>query len=278
MVAVYRPDSGLDARLRLVAAQVSAIVVVDDGSGADRPAADIEFVALSENRGIATALNVGIARARELDATHVLTLDQDTELGPDFVETSLATFARATSTRIGATAADRINGASSIPTWVSSEGIALAPEAIQSGMLISIDCLDDVGPLDERLFIDSVDREFCHRIRARGWSLAIATGSSVAHAIGQLEPLRNGVQHYEWHEPFRQYYIVRNGLVVARRFRRREPEWARVLLRQTITESWKICVNGPRRFKHVVASVAGLVDGAFGRGGRIPSALERFLR
>ena len=277
VVAAHRPDAQLADRLALVTPQVAAIVVVDDGSGMAPPQADVEFVPLDTNRGIAAALNAGVVRARELGATHVLTLDQDTSLGLDYVARALSTFERATTTRIGAVVVDVINETASLPTWVSPEGIALAPEAIQSGMVVALDCIDDAGGFDERLFIDSVDREFCQRIRSRGWAVAIATGASIEHTIGRLEPLPDGGA-YEWHEPFRQYYIVRNAVIVARRFRRLEHEWSRATLRRTLDESRKIVRNGPRRGKHALASIAGLVDGLFGRGGRIPRGLERLLR
>ncbi len=279
MIPAFRPDSEVAERVARVARQVAATVVVDDGSGAtpDVVPPGVEFIALETNRGIAAALNAGVARAREIGATHVLTLDQDTKLGDDYVSTALGTFLRAVGTRIGAAVVDVVNGVASTPTWTSPEGIPLAPEAIQSGMLISMACLDEVGGFDERLFIDSVDREFCHRIRAAGWSVGIATGTAIEHAIGRPEPLRDGGE-FEWHEPFRQYYIARNGIVVARRFRREEPEWSKVMLRVTATEAWRIVRNGPRRFKHAIASVAGCLDGLVGRGGRIPRALERIVR
>ncbi len=279
VIPVYRPDAEAGRRIERLMPQVAGTVVVDDGSGAAADAfpADAEFIALETNRGIAAALNAGVARARELGATHVLTIDQDTTLGDDYVAIALGTFSRAAGVRIGAAVVDAVNGVASTPTWTTPEGVPLAPEAIQSGMLISIECLDDSGGFDERLFIDSVDREFCHRIRAAGWSVGIATGTAIEHTIGRLEPLRGGGE-FEWHEPFRQYYIARNGIVVARRFRRAEPEWSKVMLRSTATEAWKIVRNGPRRLKHAVASAAGCFDGLIGRGGRIPRALERILR
>ena len=276
VVAAYRPDDGLADRLALISPQVASTVVVDDGSGTPAPAG-VEFIAFTENRGIAAALNAGIARARELGATHVLTLDQDTELAAGYVTAAVDTFQRAQTTRIGAAVVDVINASPSIPTWHSDDGIPLAPEAIQSGMLVALECIDDAGGLDERLFIDGVDREFCHRIRARGWAVAIARGTSIDHTIGRLVPLRSGGA-YEWHEPFRQYYIARNGIIVAQRFRRVEPEWSKTLLRSTLEESWKVIWNGPGRLKHALASLAGLVHGVFGRGGRIPRVLERMLR
>lgn len=278
VVAVFRPDDGFAERLARTAEQVDAVVVVDDGSGAAPPeSAGAEFISHGRNRGIAAALNTGIARARELDATHVLTLDQDTTLEDGYVATALGTLEAARETRLGVAVADVINGTPSVPTWWSPEGIALAPEAIQSGMVVPLAVLDAVGGFDDDLFIDSVDREFCHRLRASGWAVAIARGAEIRHAIGERMPLRGGGE-YEWHPPFRQYYMVRNGIVVARRFRRSDPEQSNLLLRSTWDESVKLIRNGPRRWKHALATGLGGVQGLFGSVGRIPRLVERLLR
>ena len=278
VVAAFHPDHGFAGRLEGVIGQVAATVVVDDGSATERSGpAQVEWLRHSSNRGIAAALNTGIARARELGATHVLTLDQDTELAVDYVATALGVFSRARGTRVGAAVADVINGTPSRPTWTTAEGLDLAPEAIQSGMLVAVACLDAVGGFDERLVIDSVDREFCHRVRAHGWAVAIAGGAAIRHEIGRLEPLRGGGA-YEWHEPFRQYYIVRNGIVVARRFRREERQWSRAMLRSTWDEARRIVRNGPRSGRHAIATVVGGIHGLVGRLGRLPRWLERVLR
>jgi rhamnosyltransferase len=276
-VPAYRPDAGFADRLARVSDQVAAVVVIDDGSGAAPTVPDgVELIIQPANLGIAAALNRGIERARELGATHVLTLDQDTVLGDGYVEAALGAF-DVPDARVGSAVADVINGTPQVPTWTSPTGLGLAPDAIQSGMLISLACLVDVGGFEEALFIDSVDREFCHRIRARGWDIAIAPGTAIEHAIGRLEPLRDGGE-YEWHEPFRQYYIVRNAIIVARRYRKAERAWSRALLRQTLDESRRITRHGPRRGKHTLATAIGGLHGLFARRGRIPRWLERSLR
>ncbi|HWL00864.1 MAG TPA: glycosyltransferase [Microbacteriaceae bacterium] len=278
VVAAFRPDDGFRERVRVLLEQVESVVIVDDGSGVPPIAEErIDWIAHPTNLGIGAALNTGVARARSLGATHVLTLDQDTLLHPDYVASVSGAFDAATITRAGVAVADVINGVASIPTWHSPEGLPLAPEAIQSGMLVSVDCIDDAGAFDERLFIDSVDREFCHRIRERGWAVVIASGASIEHEIGRLEPLRAGGS-YEWHAPFRQYYIARNGVIVARRFRHAEREWSNAMLRATFDEARKLVRNGPRRAKHALASGIGVLHGLVGVGGRIPRTLERLLR
>src|SRR6478752_69278 len=98
VVSVFRAPDDLPPRLVALADQVRAVVVVDDGSdslGAVAEHPSIIKVSLSENRGIAHALNVGVERARALGATHVLTLDQDSTAPTGFVERMLEVLARA---------------------------------------------------------------------------------------------------------------------------------------------------------------------------------------
>lgn len=288
VVPVYAPPDALAPRLVALATQVRAVVVVVDGVGSvsvDVPT--VEVIAHARNRGIAAALNTGIERARALGATHVLTVDQDSDLPADHVQRALRVFATADSTRLGAVVVDAFNGIPSIPTWTSPEGIGLVPEALQTGMLIDVDCIDVAGGFEEDLVIDVVDTEFCHRIRRAGWSIGIATGSDVRHELGELVPMRllgipwrrdGRIRRYEWHRPFRQYYIVRNNLVVTDRFRDVEPEWSAATRVRVRHEAIRVAVVGPQGLRHAIASIAGWWHGRRGRLGPIPTSLARWLR
>src|SRR6478609_5255966 len=83
VIPVFRAPENLPRTIESILRQVDSVVVVDDGSRSvetvtfpDRT----EVISAEENRGIATALNTAIGRARELGATHILTLDQDSAL------------------------------------------------------------------------------------------------------------------------------------------------------------------------------------------------------
>ena len=85
VIVTYEPDpEKLSALLSVLAPQVNSIVIVDNGSGRglrDDPIASdagvIELIELKSNLGIATAQNIGIARAKEVGANFVLLSDQD---------------------------------------------------------------------------------------------------------------------------------------------------------------------------------------------------------
>lgn len=296
VVPIFHPDPEVVDNMRSLASQVDELVLVDDGSGAAADAVlgriaeefdGVRIIRLERNSGIARALNVGVRAALDDGADFVVNTDQDTDLPAGYVQACLDTFARANRvTRLGIVCADRVNGQPSIPTWYSPEGIGLVPEAIQSGFVISRECLERAGLFDERLVIDCVDTEYCLRVRDRGFRIAIAEDTDIAHALGEMVPFRpfglrlthrDGGHLYQYHSPFRQYYITRNNIdLVFRNFVRRR-RWTLAVIKRQLGPSFDAVVSGPKRTRHAVAILVGGVHGFLRIRGPIPPGLRRFL-
>ena len=295
VVPTYRPDEDVLVHLRQIAGQVSAVVVVDDGSGEaasailDTLAAEVaQVIRLGSNSGIAAALNAGVRWALDDGADYVLTVDQDTDLPGDYVSTALVLFARANPvTRIGVVAVDAVNGAPALPTWVSPEGFGLVPEAIQTGFVISRECLETAGLFDERLVIDCVDTEYCLRIRDNGFRIAVAKGTDIRHSIGrraELRPFGIPLRHasgrvatYQYHSPFRRYYIARNNIDLMLRNVSKRPRWVLTVLKRELGGMINSVVSGPQRLAQVLAITTGTVHGLLRRRGMIPGWLKRLV-
>lgn len=294
VVPTYHPDHDVVDHMRVLLGQVDRLIVVDDGSGAaagtvlseiERLGASV--IRLERNVGIAGALNTGVREALADGAEYVVTTDQDTELPTGYVADCLATFAAANPvTRLGIVCADRVNGQPSLPTWTSPEGLGLVPEAIQSGFVIARETLERAGLFDERLVIDCVDTEYCIRVRDRGFRIAIARGTDIAHELGEMVPFRplglrlpnrTGAFEYQYHSPFRQYYIVRNNIDLVFRTLRRHPRWALAVVKRQIGPAIDAVLSGPHRLRHLVATAVGGVHGFFRIRGPIPAGLRRFL-
>ncbi|WP_419817088.1 glycosyltransferase [Glaciibacter flavus] len=294
VVPTYRPEPDVLERLDLLSPQVDAVIVVDDGSPAssDSVLASIEargYVVLRQgvNTGIAAALNRGASLALDQGADFVLTLDQDTVVPADYVAVALSVFATATpATRLGVVASDLVNGHPAIPPRRSPEGLGLVGEAIQSGMVISAECLREGGPFDESYFIDCVDTEYCVRIVQRGFRISIAKGTNLLHALGQQVPKRpfgfplmndGAPVLYQYHSPYRRYFITRNNIDMWFRFARSQPRWVLAVIRREVPTGLIIAVSGPRRIKQAIALVAGTFDGLARRLGPMPDRLRRLL-
>ena len=295
VVPTFRPDEALLAGLQALGPQVSAIIVVDDGSPLD-PTGILEraetlgcqIVRSPTNDGIAAALNTGIRLALADAADYVLTLDQDTVLPAHYVSDCTTAFRiAAPETRLGIVCTDRVNGQPSIPEHYTAEGLGLVREAIQSGFLISAECLAECGLFDERLFIDCVDTEYCLRIAQHGYRIAVGPGTDISHSLGEQVALRpfgiarfdeNGrLRTYEYHGPTRRYFITRNNVDLFLRYARIRPRWVISAIKRELTPTWTTIVSGPLRRRQLAATLIGAVHGLARKRGPLSPRLRRIL-
>lgn len=285
VMSTYNPDSSVVSRAIEHLNQLDQLIVVDDGSNNSQILEDfshdrISIVRLEENSGIAKALNVGTSLALQAGANWVLHLDQDTQLTPEYVSSCLQTFNIASeTTRLGIVLADCVNDAPALPSRYSPEGFGLVDEGIQSGMFISRSCIRDIGVLDERLFIDCVDTEYCLRARDFGWNIAIAPQTKIIHSLGSQIPFKpfgkkkliDGAQVlFQYHPPFRQYYIVRNNIDLCLRYLFKKPKWVISVVRREFVPQLKSCIGTADPRSHIKACFWGMIHGIIRRRGKIP--------
>ncbi|MBC7403265.1 MAG: glycosyltransferase [Microbacteriaceae bacterium] len=295
VIPAFRPDDGLLRGVHSLTPQVDSIIIVDDGSpeGATEVmdsavAAGAEVIRSDANLGIAAALNTGIRLALHRGADFVLTVDQDTELPPHYVADCVAAFhIAAPETQLGIVCTDRVNGQPSIPERYTAEGLGLVREAIQSGFLISAECLAECGLFDERLFIDCVDTEYCLRIARHGYRIAVGPGTDITHSLGEQAPLRPfGItrlrsdgrpQTYEYHGPTRRYFITRNNVDLYLRYARIRPRWVLSAAKRELSPTFTTIVSGPRRGRQLLATLVGAVHGVIRKRGPLSPGLRSLL-
>lgn len=86
---------------------------------------------------------------------------------------------------------------------------------IASGMLINNDCISKIGLMDESLFIDYVDTEWCLRCIDLKYRLYMIPKARLEHEIGD-----SNIKLFRYrvpiHSPARRYYRVRNGFILLR--------------------------------------------------------------
>lgn len=279
VVTAFGSGTSLVTACTSLADQTDLVVVVDDGS----PDPDEHVLALCAatgavivrhrtNRGVAAALNTGVAELRERlggRMTHVITLDQDSVLPPGYVAALLAAEreARATGLRVAMTgpgAAGRVRPAAS-----GGDGVVLSREPIQSGLLVRIDALDEIGPFAEELFIDGVDTDLYLRALSLGMVAVAAPEVRLDHALGSVHRTAvagsRGIVHAA---PFRYYYIARNRVHLVRRHGRRAARWAVGAVLRDVRHLAVVTLLVPGRVERLRQTAAGLRDGLHGRVGR----------
>lgn len=296
VIAAYSPAPALIGTVRTLLTQVQQVIVVDDGSpdGAEPvlaglAAAGATIVRQPRNSGIAAALNAGVEKAQVLwKPDFYLTLDQDSNPTPQYVQSGLDTYTAAASSgvKVGFVTASSYSG-HPIPVRTSKGLFVQAFDPMQSGFLIPQSTFERVGRFDEELFIDGVDSEYTMRTRSAGLSVLVGKGCDIEHDLGEREsammfdkPVRilGRIVSYNYHSPSRVYYICRNGTLLTLRYGAKDPGW---VLRRLVEEFKAHLLRfafSPGRLKLARAATVGFRDALRGTTGRIPSELEQQLR
>jgi rhamnosyltransferase len=281
IVVTYEPEAErLQRTLDAVRPQVSMLIVVDNGSRGTPPRVDTglaSLIRLPRNLGVGAAQNAGIRAAQAQGQRFVLLLDQDSVPAPDMTRQLLdvhdeAQRAGLTVGAVGALVQDpsgRAEGfvrfragryeavrAPDPDTWIDCDML------IASGTLIPLASIERVGPMAEELFIDKVDTEWCLRARAGGMRLVGAPRARLQHRLGEgaVRIWFGRWRELRLHQPFRYYYMVRNGLLL-RRSPHRTPAWCRADLRQLLSLVLYFGLLKPRGFAPLRMMLRGLVDG-----------------
>lgn len=295
VVVTFNPDlTKLTAALEMLTKQVGHVVIVDNASGCvgslSKLSTSLNVVSMFQrsNIGVAGAQNVGIERARQLHARTVILLDQDTVLRPDTVSLlhdALETLV-ATGTAVAAVAPlyrdlnstdvsglSRARGMRIRRTGRSGSGIDECDFAIASGTLIPVDTLEAVGTMETGLFIDLVDMEWCFRARQRGYSVFQVEDAVIDHILGEGR-VRVFMAEIPSHAPVRNYYWVRNALLLAKRSYV-PPAWRLFLISRAVAFLAIYPVFADRRLQRLRCIVLGLWDGILGRSGNASDRVAR---
>lgn len=251
VVVAYRPDAGgLDRLLERLAAQVDTTYLVDnsDDEASRRLIAEAarrsgaRTIAMGGNLGVAAAQNRGLDAAAADGHRHGLLFDDDSLPPADLVARLLDGWRRAAAqpgrpiAAVGPVVTDvRDDDAVLVfaHTWIGPRrvpGLSRARRTgerdapievaflVASGCLVDLDAVRAVGGMREDLFIDHVDLEWCLRARRAGWRLLAIPDVRLEHRLGeQLVRLPTpGGRPVHIHVPLRNYYLVRNTLLLLR--------------------------------------------------------------
>ena len=286
VVVTYQPDTAvLERLLAQLAPQVQYTVIVDN-TESTRPVTPMlaprqTLLHLGKNTGIGHAQNLGMAKARQLGATHVLLMDQDSLPPANLVSHQLQTLASVstdTVAAIGPLCRDVKTGQTTPLIqrhgWsirrLHAEGL-VAPIPVEyipaSGALIPLHILERVGPMRAEYFIDRVDVEWCLRARHMGLIVWVDPRSEMLHnqATHAIKVL--GRTLYVGHN-FRRYFHVRNSVAMA--LRASIPLFWRLdqLLKTPFYMLLYTVVAQTGRLRMVGTMLTAVLDGLRGRMGR----------
>ncbi|WP_445672752.1 glycosyltransferase family 2 protein [Pseudomonas inefficax] len=239
IVVLYQPELSMLRRvIESLVGQVERIYVMDntpDGRRDDYDGladiASVFYCPLHDNLGIATAHNRGIELARQEGMTHVLLMDQDSQLAPNTVEHLLQHETRLLNSSVNVAAigpvfvdektgdaAPAISpgrwGSKKVKIDLNSPTPVKSTYIIASGSLIRVSVLETVGGMQDDLFIDWVDIEWGERAALAGYECYLVPSVKMKHSIGDEFVSVLG-RRVTLHSDFRNYFIVRNAAFLA---------------------------------------------------------------
>lgn len=276
VIVTYHPDADFHERLVRIAKQVDQVVVVDNNSDSASVAMlqgvcvrlKIKLILNDYNMGIAAALNQGGNLAHDMNYTWALLFDQDTDPIGAMVKVFAAVYKqfpdKGRLALIGANYSALRSGqirhhieSNHVSGWIEKKTI------ITSGSLLRLDLFEVIGPFRAEFFIDHVDHEYCLRARSEGFRVIMTQEPTMAHSIGapSMHQLLWKSVRITNHSAIRQYYMMRNHIVLSREYAFKEPGWVLTTLYSSIKSIFLIILFEKEKLIKLKFIFLGILDG-----------------
>lgn len=231
VIILYNPElTCLKESLFSLNKQVGSIVLVDNSENNIQNSIFLEKINLKNihylpqgsNLGVAKAQNIGITYSINMGYEYCLIMDQDSvseegmvmQLMEDLI---LLNQRKINIAVIGPTPINKNTQKAYSPrlmkhqfTFFNDIGhIIRVNQLISSGSLIDTNNFLKVGLMDENLFIDGVDHEWCWRAKKHGFYCAMSKKANLYHMLGEGDRKILGIS-VAISSPFRIFYQYRN--------------------------------------------------------------------
>jgi rhamnosyltransferase len=232
VIVTYNPNLSNVKRLLSSLIRSNIFPVVVDNSDVDSfsNTNDEEFkvISLYRNTGIARAQNVGIDYCIEKKAKTIIFFDQDSVIPDESFLPKLFNPIIDGGEKITAPIyVDNAKGFTYPIVSINDSGsrTKVYPKSsdenfytnivISSGTVVSSDVFATVGVMDESLFIDYVDTEWCLRCHRESIPILVVPNAVMSHSIGD-DVIDLFFFKAPVHSAFRRYYRIRNSIFLLR--------------------------------------------------------------
>jgi len=219
---------------------VTKVVVIDNNSD-ERIQNDIlsiyqkeiTYIQNSCNMGIGYAFNQGIKYSISNGYKWTLLLDQDSVLSEQMVQRMLDTYNKQEEYIRKKTVllVPRIlekNNAIELPALLATRAFSKKIKSpqdmfihfqISSGSLLKNELVSKIGLMNEKLFIDCVDYDYCFRVLDNNFLILRCGNAFMHHSLGKANTRFNS--KFTEHSASRVYYQTRNGLFIIYKYGRK---------------------------------------------------------
>jgi rhamnosyltransferase len=230
----YNGSENIEKTAYALINQVDSIIIVDNGSGPETKkilcalgkASKIMIIHNNRNMGVAHALNHGISLAKASGFDWVLTMDQDSVADENMIRElfegaeKFAGDDRTVSLSPKVVYESRLSCPDKSKVDRTKERFEEKLVVITSGNLLKVSAFERIGGFREDLFIDSVDFDFCLRLKKSGYRIMRCNQAILYHSLGERKEIRffGTKLFFPCHAPHRKYYIVRNHIYILRNY------------------------------------------------------------
>ncbi len=185
----------------------------------------IAFIFNDCNKGLAAALNQGIRYSLDNACKWTLLLDQDSILAESMIGEMLRSYndldeeAKKETALVVPTVYDR-NFKKMLPSVITTNFLNKKIETpagdcfvhfhITSGSLLKNELVSKIGLMNENLFIDYIDFDYCFRILDRNLRILLSKNALLYHSLAETK--QKLFFQYREHQPVRVYYQTKNSL------------------------------------------------------------------
>lgn len=218
IIVIYHPD--LKSFIDKIKGIYGYTIILVDNSNKDIHSLflqdNIIYKPLLKNHGIAYAQNIGIDEAINRNFDYIIFFDQDTNFSVEIIENLVNHYkqlitSNGTACIMGAVIIDKGNEKvyDHRLNKIHEGEFVQVDRIISSGMIIRSSLVSIAGKMNEEMFIDYVDSEFCWRMKVNGYYTFIDSSIKIQHSIG------NKIKEFGFFKillsaPFRYYYQYRN--------------------------------------------------------------------
>jgi rhamnosyltransferase len=216
VIVLYNPTTNNLNSIHRINQMSSRVIIIDNSetkTGLEQffRYENITYLWNKTNLGLSTALNIGIKKCIESDdCTHIALFDQDSNPDPMMFQ-NMWPFLKKCDEGIAAVSPRIID--IKHPTTLNFNHVEIVDIAITSGTLFPKNIFEKVGLMDETLFIDYIDYEWCLRAKTKHYKIARLNNAFLYHNMGDSSINILGTFKPLHVSKVRCYYIIRNQLI-----------------------------------------------------------------
>ncbi len=259
-VVLYNPEQDVIDNIYSYLHQVEILYVIDNSPAVNESLVkelskqrNIRYFKQEGNIGLAKALNIGAGLAVEDGYQWLLTMDQDSKACKDTLCNLWEYVAKNDSTNTAIVSPFHTDIKFPLP---SSNDAESPLTVLTSGNLLNLNIFNKIGPFYEKLFIDSIDHDYCLKAQKKGYQVIQVNSAILDHQLGN-QKLHFGRIISTHHNAFRRYYITRNRLYIVKKYGKDFPGFCFFLFREIFKDYIKIILFEDDKFAKTISVLKG---------------------